>query len=661
MRAAKTVNPTASKETSQKNPARANQEQSRQHHPLSLLSFLSTMSTTSTHAQLNPADNPIIQTKTICPCDGGCPVCRGALQTKPAQAQGSRARHSDQRKGRDNPEGGLQTRIQSLEGGGSPLTKDQRTYFEPRFGHDFSGVRVHTGSKGAQTAKEIQARAFTMGKHIVFAAGEYTPGTSGGKRLLAHELTHVVQQRQPVRRHPAPGRARLKPQPHIKVMKKGNTRCYIQRAVPGPCLREVSGTLNLTDIFSNNQTQTLTPASGTIGNAAACPRASSPTAPGSPYRRDDAPVGTEPGFPINAYFFPAFPTNRQQFQAAPRVLILGGVHGSERPGYQMAAAMVDELSAAQGTVATGPELAYHTVIIPCVNRAAIDDLENSRLWCNTARDYYRCNRQLVDLNRNFPIDNLGNTTTRPSDADACPNTLSAPIQPETVGVMDVISGYIRRGTQDRILSAHAIRNPASAGIFVDPNYPTSALGMSGVNLAHRLVTEGNVPTSQTRGTRPPADIFRAYCPPPGTLPTRDVATACRGRLDANGIPTEACCRRYKRSNRRLSRRCYWTRLLMEIARLSTQTNQPNFHQFVCTNGFVPIYMTDPYGTCVGGGSLGDYMCREYQGEVPVITIEAPTYSDLAQTGDRSIETYLRAIRAFITNAPAADLTQPIQR
>ncbi|MCP4157609.1 MAG: hypothetical protein GY757_58400, partial [bacterium] len=241
------------------------------------------------------------------------------------------------------------------------------------------------------------------------------------------------------------------------------------------------------------------------------------------------------------------------------------------------------------------------------------------------------------------------------------NTAGAPIQPETAAVRRIISGFIRGGTQDRILSTHAIGSAASAGIFVDPNSPTAGLGMSGIKLAHHMETAANVPSSQTRGTRPPADILTAYCPPPGTLPTRDVANACRRYLDANGIPTGACCRRYRDTNQRLSRRCYWTRLLMEIARLSTQPNQLNFHQFVCDNGFVPIYMTDPYGGCLGGGSLGDYICREFQGRVPVITIEAPTYRALAQTGDRSIETYLRAIRAFITNAPPTDLTQPIQR
>ena len=80
------------------------------------------------------------------------------------------------------------------EQGGSPLADDVRSYFEPRFGQDFSNVRVHSDGAAAEGARAISARAYTLGKDIVFGAGEFAPGTREGKRLLAHELTHVVQQ-----------------------------------------------------------------------------------------------------------------------------------------------------------------------------------------------------------------------------------------------------------------------------------------------------------------------------------------------------------------------------------------------------------------------------------------------------------------------------------
>ena len=74
------------------------------------------------------------------------------------------------------------------------MTEYDRAYFEPRFGRDFSHVRVHTDAKAAESARVVNARAFTMGHNVVFGAGQYAPGTTMGKRLVAHELTHVMQQ-----------------------------------------------------------------------------------------------------------------------------------------------------------------------------------------------------------------------------------------------------------------------------------------------------------------------------------------------------------------------------------------------------------------------------------------------------------------------------------
>jgi hypothetical protein len=65
---------------------------------------------------------------------------------------------------------------------------------EPRFGYDFSGVRIHTDARAAELAGAIQARAFAVGQEIFFGAGEFAPETSHGRQLMAHELTHVVQQ-----------------------------------------------------------------------------------------------------------------------------------------------------------------------------------------------------------------------------------------------------------------------------------------------------------------------------------------------------------------------------------------------------------------------------------------------------------------------------------
>ena len=81
-----------------------------------------------------------------------------------------------------------------LDSSGQPLDAQTRAFMEPRFGHDFSKVRVHTDQRATQSAASVNALAYTVGQHIVFGAGQFAPTTGTGKTLLAHELTHVVQQ-----------------------------------------------------------------------------------------------------------------------------------------------------------------------------------------------------------------------------------------------------------------------------------------------------------------------------------------------------------------------------------------------------------------------------------------------------------------------------------
>lgn len=83
---------------------------------------------------------------------------------------------------------------QVLESPGEPLDTATRSFMEPRFGHDFSQVRVHTAGAAAASAAAVQARAYTVGQHIVLGAGSPAPGSLSGRLLLAHELAHVVQQ-----------------------------------------------------------------------------------------------------------------------------------------------------------------------------------------------------------------------------------------------------------------------------------------------------------------------------------------------------------------------------------------------------------------------------------------------------------------------------------
>jgi Domain of unknown function (DUF4157) len=107
-----------------------------------------------------------VHAKPGCACGGGCPRC---TRTAPA-VRGA------------------------LNSSGQALDPASRSLFEPRFGRDFSDVRVHAGAQAAASARALNARAYNAGNDIVFDAGQYRPDTSAGKRLLAHELAHVAQQ-----------------------------------------------------------------------------------------------------------------------------------------------------------------------------------------------------------------------------------------------------------------------------------------------------------------------------------------------------------------------------------------------------------------------------------------------------------------------------------
>ena len=123
-----------------------------------------------------------------------CPSCREEEDADPhARAQGGL-----QRKATDTPraagpsaDGAVNA---ALRGGGQAMARVERDYFEPRFGVDFSQVRIHHDAAAAAAAQAVGARAFALGRDLVFARGEYAPATLTGKRLLAHELTHVLQQ-----------------------------------------------------------------------------------------------------------------------------------------------------------------------------------------------------------------------------------------------------------------------------------------------------------------------------------------------------------------------------------------------------------------------------------------------------------------------------------
>jgi hypothetical protein len=121
-----------------------------------------------------------------------------------------------------------------ISGSGSPLDDGVRADMEARMGHDFSDVRVHTGDTADASARSVSAHAYTVGSNIVFQRGSYDPGSSSGQTLLAHELTHVVQQRSgPVDGTPAAGGVSVSdPSDRFEVEAASNAQKVMSQPAP---------------------------------------------------------------------------------------------------------------------------------------------------------------------------------------------------------------------------------------------------------------------------------------------------------------------------------------------------------------------------------------------------------------------------------------------
>ncbi len=119
-----------------------------------------------------------------CACGGGCPRCAGEVAAKRSGAVQAVSADS-----------AASLVSETLSAPGEPLNQTVRNNFESRFQQDFGDVRVHRDERAAESARAVNAHAYTVGRDIVFAAGQYEPETVEGNRLIAHELTHVLQQR----------------------------------------------------------------------------------------------------------------------------------------------------------------------------------------------------------------------------------------------------------------------------------------------------------------------------------------------------------------------------------------------------------------------------------------------------------------------------------
>ena len=130
--------------------------------------------------------DPFIQPKPFITIQRKCAHC---------EEEEKNMQRKDNGQGETKEQDGFENYINNLQSSGQPMPAEVRNFYEPRFGYDFSSVKLHTDSMAAKSAQSINALAYTSGNNIVFNNGQYSPESESGKKLLAHELTHIVQQK----------------------------------------------------------------------------------------------------------------------------------------------------------------------------------------------------------------------------------------------------------------------------------------------------------------------------------------------------------------------------------------------------------------------------------------------------------------------------------
>ncbi|MDD1795519.1 DUF4157 domain-containing protein [Enterovibrio sp. ZSDZ42] len=143
---------------------------------------------------------PMSAIQGACSCGGVCSACKSASGSRELGVQ-RKAQNTPVLSSPPMPQSSSRQTSsvplavhQTLRKPGELLDNQTRSFMEPRFGADFSQVRIHTDNDAAKSARSIHARAYTVGSQVVFGTGQYRPQTDAGRRLIAHELTHVIQQ-----------------------------------------------------------------------------------------------------------------------------------------------------------------------------------------------------------------------------------------------------------------------------------------------------------------------------------------------------------------------------------------------------------------------------------------------------------------------------------
>jgi hypothetical protein len=417
--------------------------------------------------------------------------------------------------GGNEASGDLESRLNASKGGGSALAPEVRAFMEPRFGADFSSVRVHTGSEAVQMNRELSAQAFAHGSDIYFGAGK----SPGNNELTAHELTHVVQQNSTaVQRKPRS--AQVKNQSELEgelgnwyeppradpllnglnqlaedVQEQETDRKAIRRQV------EVKGS-------SNPDTVQLSPLSDEVAGLW------NPNNKGSffdrmrnltPQQRVDQDLrqfvntlegddcwlaqrilqyGPEPLWPASAlqkrhqhatqnhwahepgHIAGVLDTTDQRHpitayyfpgQTDERALIIAGVHGTERQGMEVAEMLMQDL----GNSRVPPH--FTVIVVPSLFPDSQAHGGFGRRESGVRAQDSQGHNEEVPTNRNFPAN--GQSLAQSTDAQGVARDADGrPILRENIALMSLMERF----NPSRIITIHGTHRPYRAGIFVDP-------------------------------------------------------------------------------------------------------------------------------------------------------------------------------------------------
>jgi len=312
----------------------------------------------------------------------------------------------------------IESYLSSLSGG-KTLSEKERSFFEPRMGYNFSNVRLHTDDIAEQSAQSINALAYTSGNNIIF--DQYQPESNTGKKLLAHELTHIVQQS----RGAIGSGIVLRSAISDDIQTVWDTNSTLDVLLARLSRVDVQTAQNDSDIDS-------TIAALLVGR---------PNDLWVAQRIRQGRLGATAGArPVEAHFV--------QGTSSQRALLIAGVHGSERQGIEVARMLLVDLAANQPV--------YTVIVVPS-------------LFPDNATRGIR--EGTIPTNRNFPspTEDLAAATTVgggvPVDASIDrTGARTRSILPENIMLLQLMERFM----PERIISIHGTRHSGAGGVFYDP-------------------------------------------------------------------------------------------------------------------------------------------------------------------------------------------------